>query len=224
MHSQGSSICNYYYDEAQVRLDPHDLCIAGINVRTYTNDTMSRQMSHLFRSFALAALCAGAMSAATISLDDAGTDPILTTPFFVFATDDVGHFADQFTNESGMDFTFLQLTATFSQAFWLSASGPPNVGAFCDGSDIFNSCNISVQASTFTLVFTFSGLDATHHGIPLHEILGVTATNFQPEQVIVGQAVDSMPEPASVGLAGVAMLLLIVGARRRHLLKLRVRT
>jgi PEP-CTERM motif len=190
-------------------------------------------MRHLILSCALAVFSVGAISAATISLDDAGTDPILTTPFFTFAVDDAGNFTGQFTNESvpPMDFTFLQLTATFSSAFWFGPTGPPH-GTFCDGGDAFAMCDISVESSIFTLVFTFSGIDATHHGIPLHEILGVTASDFQPEQVIAASAVmpgpgtqdGSTPEPSSIGLAGIGILLLFVGVRRRQVLKLRVRS
>jgi hypothetical protein len=74
------------------------------------------------------------------------------------------------------------------------------------------------------LVFTFTGLDATHHGIPFEHILGITASNFQPEQEIIAAAtLVPAPEPAAVGLAGIGILLLLVGVGRQQLLKLRVR-
>jgi PEP-CTERM motif len=196
---------------------------------------MHSSTRHLFLSCALAAFSVGVTSAATISLDDAGTDPILTTPFFSFPIDQAGMFSDQFTNMSdpATDFTFLQLTATFSSTFWFSTAGPPTVGAFCDGRDAFNSCSINIQASTFTLVFTFTGLDDTHHGLPFEGILGIMASSFEPGQIITAAAVvpppptprdPSIPEPSSVGLAGIGILLLFVGVRRRQVLKLRARS
>jgi hypothetical protein len=187
---------------------------------------MGRPKCHLFLSCAIAIFGAGAVSAATISLDDAGTDPILTSPYFSFGVDEVGNFMGQFTNlsEPPMDFTFLELTATFTPAFWFGPTGPPTIGAFCDGMNAFNSCSVSVQSSIFTLVFTFTGLDDTHHGIPFDHILGITASNFQPEQVIIAAATPvPAPEPAAFGLAGIGILLLLVGVRRQQLLKFRVR-
>jgi hypothetical protein len=163
------------------------------------------------------------LSGATISLDDAGTDPPITSPFFSFQIDQAGNFSGQFTNESvpPIDFTFLQMTAAFSAGFWNGPMGPPQTGAFCDGGNAFSTCNITFENSIFTLVYFFSGLDATHHGIPFGDILGVVASGFEPGTTVSAQA-SNVPEPSGLPLAatGFGLLILVVGGQK--LLKFRV--
>jgi hypothetical protein len=185
---------------------------------------MIQPKSRLFLSGALVVLGAGLMSGATISLDDAGTDPPLTSPFFSFQTDQLGSFMGQFDNQSNppVDFTFLQLTAAFSPGFWNGPMGPPQTGTFCNGQNAFATCNITVESSIFTLVFLFSGLDANHHGIPVGHILGVTALGFEPEQTITAQAAPA-PEPSAFALAGMGFGLLILVVGGQKLLEFRVR-
>jgi hypothetical protein len=170
-------------------------------------------------------LAAGASlaSGAVISLDDAGTDPPLLTPFFSFATDEVGNFSGTFDNQSSppMDFSFLQLTATFSTAFWNSPQGPQappkGVGSFCDPGNIFVQCSVTLDPPDLTVVFLFFGTDATHPGLLFHHMVGVNASGFQPETTY-GLAA---PEPSAIALAGAFFALLLVIAGRQ---KLRDRT
>jgi hypothetical protein len=172
-------------------------------------------------------LAAGASlaSGAVISLDDAGTDPPLLTPFFSFETDQVGNFNGQFDNQSptGMDFTFLQLTAVFSPGFFNSPSGPQappkGVGSFCDPGNVFLECSVTLDVPDLTVIFNFFGTDATHPGLLFHHMVGVNATGFQPETVY-GAAADA-PEPAGFAMAAAFFVLLMVVAVRQKFSKLR---
>jgi hypothetical protein len=163
-------------------------------------------------------------SGAVISLDDAGTDPPLLTPYFSFETDAVGDFVGQFDNQSptGQDFNFLQLTAVFSPGFFNSPLGPQappkGLGSFCDPGNLFLECSVTLDVPDLTVIFNFFGTDATHPGLLFHHVVGVTATGFQPE-TIYGAAV--VPEPAGFAMAACFFILLIAVAGRRKFLAFR---
>jgi hypothetical protein len=161
-------------------------------------------------------------SGAVISLDDAGTtDPPLDTPFFSFMTDGLGNFDGEFTNTSSppVDFAFLQLTATFSSAFWNGPMGPFQAGIICNPGNVYEFCTVMIDPAQFTLIFNFNGIDATHPGLLAGHIVGVNASGFQPNS-LVGAA----PEPAGFALAGIFFVLLFLSVGRQKLLKLRIRT
>ncbi len=161
---------------------------------------------------ALALISAGASFAASISLDTLGADPTLTSPSFTFTTDAFGSYSATYDNLSDppFDFVTLKLIAPFSPAFYFGFSGPKTVGATCNGGGAFRDCNVTFLDNTTTLIFDFSGIDATHVGFPYRTTLGLGAALFEPNQSVAAQATVapvSSPEPGAFQLAGIGFAL-----------------
>lgn len=169
---------------------------------------------------AFACLSATFLSAASISLDTVGADPDLTSPFFTFEVDAIGNFNSTYRNVSNpaFDFVTLTITAPFTPAFYATLTSNS-----CSGGHAFAFCGINSKDSISTVVFTFSGLDSTHFGIPYNRQFGIVATSFEPEQIIGGAATTTTatPEPAALWLALIGLGGLALG--RKKLLKFGVR-
>lgn len=185
---------------------------------------MNRTTNYLF-GCALALMSAGMSSAATISLDTLGADPTLTSPFFSFTTDSLGNFSAVYTNLTVPPFNFvtLEFVAPFSSAFYFGPTGPKRAGVSCDGDNAFLNCSVTFRDATTTLVFDFFGLDATHVGFPYGFNLGLSATGFEPNQVVSGGPIGA-PEPGAFQLAGIGFTLCGLFMAGKKLLKLGVRS
>jgi len=188
---------------------------------------MSRTKS-FFLNCAFLALSAGLLPAARISLDTNGGDPDLTSPNFSFQIDAQGNFGPtSFRNVSNpaINFGSLTLTLPFSPNFYFFApTGPTLAGTVCIGGNSFNTCAITNNDANTTVTLAFSGLDATHIGVPFGNFLNIVASGFEPNQVVGAAATATdAPEPGAFGLAATGLALAgVIG--RKKLLKLGVRS
>ncbi len=177
----------------------------------------------------LALMSAGVSSAASISLDTLGADPTLTSPFFTFMTDAFGSYSATYDNLSdpAFDFVTLRLVAPFSPNFYFGSSGPKAVGAICNGGSAFRDCSVTFLDNTTTLIFDFSGIDATHIGFPYRTTLGLGAALFEPNQSVSAQATVApvaSPEPGAFQLAGIGFALCGLFVAGKKFLKFGVRS
>ena len=88
---------------------------------------------------------------------------------------------------------------------------------------IFTGCSATIDAVANTVRFFFSG----GSGIAPNQYFFLTATNFVPNEPLFGTSsqtvlTTAMPEPATVILTLFAALGLLLSARGRYFLKLRI--
>src|SRR5262249_8128494 len=77
---------------------------------------------------------------------------------FTFTANAVGGFCAGFGNDSGMNFDSLKFVTTIPTV---------NPNFFCSPEPYFLSCGFTMDTTANTLTILFSGLDGTHHGIPV---------------------------------------------------------
>src|SRR5713226_4586438 len=109
--------------------------------------------------FAILILLPAWAQAADMSFDGGSgcSDPPIFNQMFSFTVNTHGGFCSGFANHSGKNFDSLNLVLpTMSSTF------------LCPPDPFFTNCAPTFDTAHNTLTILFSGLDGTHHGIPVH--------------------------------------------------------